>query len=111
MKFPVKLTIVLICLVFTSCNNLFLLYMDNTSAGVPQNKFIVIFHRNGGDTEAQPGRKVVTLPADTIGMLPFPPTKSGFTFTGWNTKSDGTGDVFTEATIVDESCTVFAQWH
>ena len=38
------------------------------------------------------------------------PTRSGYKFTGWNTKSDGTGDVFTAETDVIESMTVYAQW-
>ena len=38
------------------------------------------------------------------------PTRSGYKFTGWNTKADGTGDVFTAETDVTESMTVYAQW-
>lgn len=38
------------------------------------------------------------------------PTRSGYKFTGWNTKADGTGDIFTAETDVTESMTVYAQW-
>ena len=38
------------------------------------------------------------------------PTKSGCRFIGWNTKADGSGDSFTEATNVTSSMRVYAQW-
>jgi len=85
--------------------------MGKNSGEVAQNKFIVVFDKNGGDKEASPLRKVVTLPADTIGILPFPPERNGYSFSGWNTKADGSGTVFNEATLVKKNCTVFAQWY
>ncbi|TXK45819.1 bacterial Ig-like domain-containing protein, partial [Lactococcus sp. dk322] len=41
-----------------------------------------------------------------------PPTRSGYTFTGWNTKADGTGDTFIDNTLVNFTTdkTVYAQW-
>jgi uncharacterized repeat protein (TIGR02543 family) len=42
--------------------------------------------------------------------MPAEPTREGYTFLGWNTKADGTGDVFTSATEVDDSIEVYAQW-
>lgn len=38
------------------------------------------------------------------------PTKKDYTFTGWNTKLDGSGDAFTGDTTVNEDMTVYAQW-
>ena len=38
------------------------------------------------------------------------PTRSGYIFTGWNTKADGSGDAFTAATDVTSNITVYAQW-
>ena len=38
------------------------------------------------------------------------PTKKDYTFTGWNTKLDGSGDAFTGDTTVKEDMTVYAQW-
>ena len=38
------------------------------------------------------------------------PTKKDYTFTGWNTKLDGSGDAFTGDTTVKEDTTVYAQW-
>lgn len=40
--------------------------------------------------------------------MPPHPTKSGYTFKEWNTKKDGTGAVFTGASIVDQDTTVYA---
>ena len=40
--------------------------------------------------------------------MPKHPTKSGYTFKEWNTKKDGTGAVFTGASIVDQDTTVYA---
>ena len=40
--------------------------------------------------------------------LPADPTKEGYTFTGWNTKADGTGDAVTKDTVVSEDMTVYA---
>ena len=40
--------------------------------------------------------------------LPADPTKAGYTFTGWNTAIDGTGEAVTEDTVVSEDMTVYA---
>ena len=40
--------------------------------------------------------------------LPADPTKEGYTFTGWNTKADGTGEAVTKDTVVSEDMTVYA---
>ena len=42
--------------------------------------------------------------------LPDDPEKQGFLFNGWNTKNDGSGDVFTAKTAVTVETTVYAQW-
>ena len=44
------------------------------------------------------------------GALPANPVWPGYVFLGWNTASDGSGDVFTADTIVDENITVYALW-
>ena len=38
------------------------------------------------------------------------PTRQGYRFKSWNTKSDGTGDTFTGAEIADKKMTIYAQW-
>ena len=36
--------------------------------------------------------------------------REGYTFAGWNTAADGSGDVFTAETQVSSDVTVYAQW-
>ena len=48
--------------------------------------------------------------AEVIGTFPADPSRSGYVFQGWNTKADGTGDAFSNATAVTEDVTVYAQW-
>jgi uncharacterized repeat protein (TIGR02543 family) len=69
----------------------------------------VTFDKNGGETDASPA--TLTVPCgDAAGTLPAPPTRTGYGFVGWNTKADGTGDPFDEATMVTADSTVYAQW-
>ena len=73
----------------------------------------VIFDKNGGDTEADPRIMVqdkVVGAANHFDLPTTEPTRSGYIFTGWNTKADGTGDAFTAATDVTSNITVYAQW-
>ena len=44
------------------------------------------------------------------GVMPANPTKEGRTFIGWNTKPDGTGEAFSDATPVTSTITVYAQF-
>ena len=105
-----KLALAVLCILLVSCNNAFLMLLNKDSVGTGQSKFIVIFDKNGGDKEAVPGRKVVTLPLTSVGTLPFPPKRNGYSFSEWNTKADGTGTTFTAITSVKENRTVYAQW-
>lgn len=78
-------------------------------------KFVTVtFDKNGGDTEADPREKKVTLAggatSGTVGALPTPPSRDGFEFAGWNTEQDGRGDEFTDSTPVSQDLTVYAQW-
>ena len=73
----------------------------------------VVFDKNGGDTEASPRVMMQDKIEGTVNHFDLPtaaPTRSGFKFTGWNTKPDGTGEAFTAETDVTESLTVYAQW-
>jgi len=77
------------------------------------NAFVVAFDRNNaapGGTDAYPVNKTVTPPVTTITSLPVEPTQPGHSFTGWNTKADGSGTAFTDATTVTTNITVYAQW-
>ena len=73
----------------------------------------VIFDKNGGDTEADPRIMVQDKVVGAVNHFDLPttePTRSGYIFTGWNTKADGSGDAFTAATDVTSNITVYAQW-
>jgi uncharacterized repeat protein (TIGR02543 family) len=69
----------------------------------------VTFNKNGGDTEASPATKIVAS-GGTVDALPTEPTRSGYTFTGWNTAADGSGAAFTVLEIVKSDITLYAQW-
>jgi len=69
----------------------------------------VTFDKNGGDTEAVPSTLTVK-DGETAAALPAPPTRSGYTFAGWNTQPDGSGTVFDGTTVVSGNVTVYAQW-
>ncbi|HWL24323.1 MAG TPA: InlB B-repeat-containing protein [Ureibacillus sp.] len=71
--------------------------------------FTINFNKNQGDTEASPATKTA-LYGGIIDALPTAPTREGFTFSGWNTKADGTGSEFTATTPVTSYLTVYAQW-
>ena len=73
----------------------------------------VIFDKNGGDTEASPrimSQEKVAGSANHFDLPTTNPTRSGYIFTGWNTKADGSGDAFTATTDVSSNITVYAQW-
>ena len=82
-------------------------YMWQVATGIS-----VTFDKNGGDTEADPNRRVQEQnPNGNHFELPsVQPTREGYEFTGWNTKADGTGAAFTAETEVKQSLTVYAQW-
>lgn len=83
-------------------------YMWQVASGIR-----VVFDKNGGDTEASPSVMMQDKIEGVVNHFDLPttePTRSGFKFTGWNTKADGTGEAFTAETDVTESLTVYAQW-
>jgi uncharacterized repeat protein (TIGR02543 family) len=80
-----------------------------TPSPPPIPTYTVTFDENGGDTTADP----ITMKkknGQSLGILPTPPTKANYTFTSWNTESDGSGTEFTGSTIITADITVYAQW-
>jgi uncharacterized repeat protein (TIGR02543 family) len=71
--------------------------------------YTVTFDKNGGDTDAVPS-SISGIANNATVTLPTPPTRAGYTFTGWNTLANGTGTAFTASTPVTASITVYAQW-
>lgn len=60
--------------------------------------------------EANPGTKTVTYPLTSVNSLPGEPARTGYYFSHWNTKPDGSGATFTDTTPVNIGLTVYAQW-
>lgn len=90
------------------------IYTDGTSivlaspsALIPT--YTVSFDKNGGDTEASPAI-IKVVRNGNIGTMPAFPSRSGYTFKGWNTQADGRGTAFTATTEVTGNITVYAQW-
>ena len=53
--------------------------------------------------------EVKVIKGEAIGSnLPADPTKEGYTFKGWNTKADGTGETVTADTVVSDDLEVYA---
>jgi len=71
---------------------------------------VVTFDSQSATNPANPTTKTVSFPATTVGTLPTPPTKTGYIFGGWYTAINGGGTVFTAATTVTSSLTVYAKW-
>ena len=89
---------------------------QSTSVLIPANlcrtkmigRYDVIFDWNDGSNKK---KTVSVVEGGTVGdQMPADPSRSGYTFTGWNTKTDGTGNVFTSTTNVTDDLTVYAQW-
>jgi uncharacterized repeat protein (TIGR02543 family) len=79
----------------------------------PSFNFTVTFNKNNydaGSSEANPQTVTVTSPAVCVDTLPEPPTRTGYTFDGWNARANGGRTAFTAATTVTASITVYAQW-
>ncbi|MEG0177525.1 InlB B-repeat-containing protein [Anaerorhabdus sp.] len=101
------------------CKDLYLMFLDDPNSSL-NNMWevatgrVVTFDKNGGEIEANPkkrGIEITDINANyTIDKLPKNPERNGYIFVGWNTKSDGTGQAFSEKSYILESMTVYAQW-
>jgi uncharacterized repeat protein (TIGR02543 family) len=78
--------------------------------GVKPTTYTVTFDGQGATTAASPSTKTVTA-GGTVGALPTPPIKTGYTFKGWFTAVNGGGTEFTSGTTVTANDTVYAKWN
>ncbi len=72
----------------------------------------VTFDGQEATTAADPAAKSVTYTTgtDTVGSLPVAPDRTGYTFGGWFTQTNGGGTEFTAGTEVAGNLTVYAKW-
>lgn len=82
--------------------------MAQTPKAAPAN-YAIHFHENGGDTKASPAFMMLS-PGESIGVLPTPPSRSGYAFAGWNTKADGSGTALNESYVMAADSVAYAQW-
>ncbi len=73
------------------------------------NRYMLHFNLNGG-SGANPESQSVVF--DSLATPVTPPTRSGFTFEGWNTALDGSGQPwdFLSSRMPAQEVTLFAQW-
>ncbi|HBT95340.1 MAG TPA: hypothetical protein DEB24_04265 [Coriobacteriia bacterium] len=70
----------------------------------------VTFNLNYNGMPEAPVSIVATEGTSLGSRMPDVPMRVGYTFTGWNTKPDGTGDVLTASDVIRENTYVYAQW-
>ncbi|MDO4317659.1 MAG: InlB B-repeat-containing protein [Lachnospiraceae bacterium] len=73
------------------------------------NKYTISYNANGGT--GAPGNQTKTYGSD-LTLSSTVPTRTGYTFTGWNTKADGTGTSYAKGAkyTANASVTLYAQW-
>lgn len=69
----------------------------------------VTFDKNTGSIDARPNYMLINENG-SVGLLPIPPIKEGYTFIGWNTQADGNGKTFDGTTTISGAITVYAQY-
>ena len=88
-------------------------YTQNTAATLYAqwkiNTFTVSYNANGGT--GAPSAQTKTYGTDLI-LSSTKPTRTGYTFTGWNTKVDGSGTNYASSVsyTVNSGVTLYAQW-
>ena len=83
---------------------------DDTNLVIGEEKATVYFYANDGTNR----ETAQTVPIYTSFQLKANPyTKTGYTFTSWNTKADGSGDSYANLqriNEIEEDLTLYAQW-
>lgn len=70
--------------------------------------FHVVFDWNDGSGKTE---TVSVTEGEALGdAMIAAPSRSGYTFTGWNTQQDGKGSSFDNSTVITGPLTIYAQW-
>ena len=88
---------------------LYAIWKANSSGGDTTTKYTVSYNANGGS--GAPGNQVKTK-GSNLKLSSTKPTRSGFAFVNWNTKSDGTGKSYAPSATysTDANLTLYAIW-
>lgn len=71
----------------------------------------ITFNANGGDGDDTMNPQQIPEGDNSATLTPNTFTKTGYTFAGWNTAKDGSGDSYTDqSTAPTTSTTLYAQW-
>ena len=75
----------------------------------PSNQFTVSYNANGGT--GAPASQTMYQGRESA-LSSTVPTRSGYTFNGWNTKADGTGTAYSAGgtIVLNSNVTLYAQW-
>lgn len=84
---------------------------DVTLAVNWKNYYTITYNANGGNTNTIPSAQTATSGISTK-LSTIIPTRSNYIFTGWNTKSNGSGTKYTSGATYsgNTSVTLYAQW-
>ena len=88
---------------------LYAIWKTNSSGGDTTTKYTVSYNANGGS--GAPGNQVKTH-GSNLKLSSTKPTRSGFTFVNWNTKSDGSGTSYAPGSTysTNANLTLYAIW-
>ena len=84
-------------------------YVDGVWGGEEPAELTVTFDKNGGEGAMEPQTVLEKTDAE---LTPNAFTRKGYSFTGWNTKTDGSGTPYEDKATVNltENTTLYAQW-
>ncbi len=85
-------------------------FLNSTYVRIEKVNVTVTFMSDGEKVAEVSVRKGQTISGDDLSdeSMPENPTKDGYTFKEWQTAEDGSGDVFTDSSVVDDDTTVYA---
>ena len=82
-------------------------YTFTTTGSASSSACEVTFHANGGSLSGDSTRKVSS--GTVFGSVAPIPTRDGYDFAGWYTKSSG-GSAFSDSSVITEDLDVYAHW-